>query len=156
MAPAAPRRYHRVDAVAIEQRSDGVAVSRQQPRQNGHEIDGDGALLHPFGAETHRRAQVQQKPGGHVPVLVVHPHVRGLQPRRHIPVDMADVVVVLVFAQIGQVHTEPAEQAAVVAVEQTVQAADHGPLQPQQDLLRITRRLGHGPPAASREPVCAA
>ncbi len=156
MAAAAPRRYHRIDSIAIEQRSDGVAMPRQQPRQNGHEIDRNGALLHPFGTETHRRAQVQQKPDGHVPVFIIHSHVRGLQPCRYVPVDMANVVVELVFPQIGQVHTKTAEQAAVVAVEQTVQAADHGPFQPQQDLLRITDRPGHGPPAAFREPVCAA
>jgi hypothetical protein len=45
---------------------------------------------------------------------------------------VAHVVVVLVFAQVGQVEAGAAQQRAVVALQQAVEAADHGPLEPAQ------------------------
>ena len=73
-------------------------------------------------------------------------HVRRLQPRGDVPVDVAHVVVVLVFAQVGEIEAEAAEQRAVVAVQQAVETADHRPLEPPQDAPQDLRgrRLGHG------------
>ena len=95
-------------------------------------------------------------------------HVGRVEPRGHVPVDVADVVVVLVLAQVGQVEAGAAEQRAVIALQQAVQATDHRPLEPAQDgfgrLLRAgggmrvsgSRRSPHGFQAASRAPVAAA
>ena len=48
---------------------------------------------------------------------------------------LAHVVMVLVFAQVGQVHAGAAQQGAVVALQQAVEAAQHGPLEPAQQLV---------------------
>ena len=67
-----------------------------------------------------------------------------LQARRDVPVDVAHVVVVLVFAQVGQVQAGAAHQRAVVALQQAVEPADHRPFEPPQ------HTLGAGPRGAGR------
>ena len=64
------------------------------------------------------------------------------------------LVVIAIF--IAQIQTEASEQRPVVAVHRPVEAADHRPLQAAEDALRIPRQCGHGLPAASRGPGCAA
>ena len=94
-----------------------------------------------MGAEFDRRGEIEQEPRGDVPVFVVFAYIRGGQPRGDVPVDVANVVVILVLAQVGEIEPEAAEQRPVVAVQQPVQTADHRPLEPPQDVLRIARRL---------------
>ena len=53
----------------------------------------------------------------------------------HIPVNVAHIVVVLVLAQVGQIHASAPQQGAVVALQQAVQATQHGPFQPAQQVL---------------------
>jgi hypothetical protein len=120
LAPAAARRDHAVDLLAVVQRADAVAAPRQQARQHGDEVGRHVALPDVGRAEVHRLAQVEQEPGGDFAILVELAHVRRLQPCGHVPVDMAHVVAVLVFAQVGDVHAVAAEQRAVVAVQQAV------------------------------------
>ena len=92
------------------------------------------------GAEVDRAAQVQHEPGRHLAVFGEHAHVRRLQPRGDVPVDVAHVVVVLVFAQVGQVQAGAAHQRAVVALQQAVEPADHRPFEPAQRALDAARR----------------
>ena len=80
--------------------------------------------------------QVEQEPRGDLAVLVVLAHVRRLQARGDVPVDVAHVVVILVLAQVGEVEPEAAEQRAVVAVQQAVEPADHRPLEAAQERVR--------------------
>ena len=68
--------------------------------------------------------------------------MRRLQPRGHVPVDIAHVVVQLVFAQVGEIEAEAAEQRAVIALQQAVEPAQHGPLEPAQQPLRIDAAAG--------------
>ena len=156
MAPPGTRRDDRVDAVAVEQRADAVPVACEQTRQHGDELGRDRALLRLPGPEIHRRAQVQQEPRRDLAILVELPHVGRLETRRDVPVDVANVVVVLVLPQIGEIQAEAAEQRAVIPMHRSVEAADHRPLETAENALRIPRRLGHGLPAASRAPGCAA
>ena len=100
-----------------------------------HELGGHVALALLTRAEIDRGAQVQQEPGGHLAVFGEHAHVRRLHARRDVPVDVAHVVVVLVFAQVRQVQAGAAHQRAVVALQQAVQAADHRPFQAAQHML---------------------
>ena len=104
VAPPAAGGDHRVHARAVEQRADAVAVAREHAREHGDELGRDVALALFARAEIDRRAQVQQEPGGHLAVFGEDAHMRHLQPRRHVPVDVAHVVVVLVLAQVGQVQ----------------------------------------------------
>ena len=72
-----------------------------------------------------------------------------LQPRGNVPVDVAHVVVVLVFTQVCQIHARAAQQRAVVALQQAVKAAQYCPLQAAQKLLRafslFRLQAAHGP-----------
>ena len=67
--------------------------------------------------------------------------MRRLQARGDVPVDVADVVVVLVFAQVRQVEPGAAHQRAVVALQQAVEPADDRPFEPAQ---RALGPLGRG------------
>ena len=68
----------------------------------------------------------------------------NLQTCGDVPVNVAHVVVVLVFAQVGQINARTAQQGSVVALQQAVKAADHGPFQAAQDALGTFRhRVGH-------------
>src|SRR5262245_6403480 len=86
-------------------------------------------------AEIHRRAQVQQKPRRNFTVFVVHPDIGRLQTRSYVPINVTDIVVILVLAQIGQIQPETAKQSLVIAMKQPVQATNHGPLQSPQDVF---------------------
>ena len=139
VTPAAADGNHRVDRAAVEQRPDPVAVARQQSRQHGDEFGGDGLLAHQRRSEIHRGAEVDEEPPRDLALLVVLADVRNLQARSDIPVDVANIVVILVFAQIGQVEAGAAEQRPIVAVQQAIKTADDRPLQPPQDVFRRPR-----------------
>src|SRR5450756_1954705 len=85
----------------------------------------------------------------------VYWRIRRVQPGGDVPVHGADVVARLVLAESCQVDAAPVEQAAVVALEQAVEPADHVPVESLEDALR--RRYGRGtPPAAAHwGPGCA-
>src|ERR1700682_3848914 len=117
MSPARPRRYHRVHAAAVEQRTDAIAVAAESTREHCYQLRRDGALLDFLRSEIDRRAQVQQEPRGELALLVVDPDIRRLQARGDVPIDVAHVIVILVLAQVGQVDAKAPEQGAVVAVE---------------------------------------
>ena len=103
-----------LDPAAVEDRADAVAVARQQPRQRRHEVDQDAALqaLGLHGAEVDRRAQVEQEPGRDLAVLEVLADVRRVHAGGDVPVDVPDVVAVLVLAQVREVDAVAAEQAS--------------------------------------------
>jgi hypothetical protein len=88
-------------------------------------------------AEVDRARKIEQEPGGDLAILVVLAHVRRLQPRGHVPVDVAHVVAVLVLAQVRQVQTKTAKQRAVIAVQEPVEPTDHRPLDAPQQRVRI-------------------
>ena len=89
-----------------------------------------------IGAKIHRWAEVEQEPGGDLAVFDVLPDVGRVHPRGDIPIDVADIIFGLVFAQVGKVHPIAVEQAAVIALQQAIQAADDLPVEAQQDALR--------------------
>ena len=116
----------------------------QHPGEHRNEFSRDGELAHFARTEVDRGREIQQEPRRDVAVLVVLAHVRRVETRGHVPVDVPHVVVVLILAQIREVETEPPEERAIVAVQQPVETADHRPLEPPQDELRIARRIGTG------------
>ena len=75
----------------------------QYARHGSHEIDQHRTLLVVHCPEVHRGTQVEQEPGRDLPVFDVLPNVGRVHARRDIPVDIADVVLRLVFAQVGEV-----------------------------------------------------
>jgi hypothetical protein len=129
---------------AVEQRAEAVPVSVQHAGKDGGQLDRLAALAGLVRAEILRRAQVEQEPGGHLAFLEEFLHVRHLQPCGDIPVDMAHVVVILVFAQVGQIDAETAKQRVIVAVQQAIEPAQHGHFKAAQRGLRRWRQRGHG------------
>ena len=166
---AAARRQDGVDLGAVEQGADPVAVAGEQPRQHGDEVAGDAPLGEAVGAEVDARREVDQEPGRELAVFGELAHVGLLQPGGDVPVDVADVVVMLVLAQVGQVEAGAAHQGAVVALEQAVEAAQHRPFEALEQRLgiavvgeaadRSSSAFGHGRPprvpVACPAPGCA-
>ena len=152
-----PRRQHGVDPRAVEHRADAVAVAREHPRQQRDEAGGHGQLGHVGRAEVDAARQVEQQPGGHLAVFGELAHIGRLLARGDVPVDVAHVVVQLVLAQVGQVDAGAAQQRAVVALQQAVQAAQHGPFElPQQPLLDAGLARPRQPQAWSALPLSCA
>ncbi len=154
---AAARRNHRVDGIAVEEGADAIAVARQDSREHRDELRRNRLLLQLLRAEIDRRGEVEQEPRRDFALLVVLAHVGRLEAGGDVPVDVADVVAVRVFAQVGEVEAVAAEQRPVIAVQHPVEPADHRPLEPPQDRIRrrasAWARFGHGSPAAF--PACA-
>lgn len=142
--PAALRGNHALRPTGEKERTHPVAMPGEQTRHDANEVDEQAPLLHLGGTEVHRRAHVEQEPRGHLAVLDVLAHVRGLHPGGHVPVDHADVVGELVFTQLGKLHAESAEHGAVVSLEEAVQPPDDGPVQALEDALRLRRLPRHG------------
>ncbi len=147
-APAA-RRDGALDPAGVEHRPHTVAVTRQQARQRGDKIDQQAALLAVLAAKIDRWAEIEQEPGCDFAVFHVLAHIRRVHAGGDVPIDIADVVLGLVLAQIGKIDPVAVEQAAVVALQQAVQAADDLPVQALQDALR---RLCGGWHAHARAP----
>jgi len=150
MQPSAARREDAIDpagvedptdAAGVEDPTDAVAVAGQQPRRGRDEVDQLVALLGLQRAEVDRWAEIEQEPGRDLAILGVLSDVRRIHPRRDVPVDVADVVLGLVFAQIGEVDAIAVEQAAVIALEQAVELAHDLPVEALQDALGSRRDL---------------
>ena len=90
-------------------------------------------------AKVHRRAEVEQKPGGDLAIFDVLADIGRIHARRDVPVDVANIIFRLVFAQIGKIHPVAVEQAAVVALQQAIQPADDLPVEALQDAFRRCR-----------------
>ena len=121
-----------------EDRPDAVSAAGQESSQRRDEVDQD-APLEPLAldrAEVDRRAEVEQEPGRDLAILDVLPHVGRRCPRRDVPVDVADVVAPLVFAEVREVDAAAVEQRPVVALEQAVESADDLPVEALEDALR--------------------
>ena len=133
-----------LDLVVEEDRADAVAAAGEQAGERRREL-AQHELLRPVDrAEPHRRRPVEQEPRGQLAILDVLPHERRVHPRRDVPVDVADVVARLVLAQVEEVRPDPAEDRAVVPLQQAVEAADHLPLEAVEELAQASRRRGCG------------
>jgi hypothetical protein len=108
----------------------------KQPRKSGYEIDQHGSLEAPEAAKVHRRAQVEQKPGGDFTVFDILADIRCVHPSRNVPIDIADIVLWLVFAQIGKIDAIAIKEAAVIPLELAIQTADDLPVETLQDPVR--------------------
>ena len=125
LRPAAARRDHALQPAVVEQGAHPVAVPGQQAGQHGHEIHQPVALQALGGAEIHDGLRSSRNQAVISRSSMYWRTYGRVQPGRHVPVDVADVVAGLVLAQVGQVQAEAIEQAAVVALQQAIQPADH-------------------------------
>lgn len=132
-----------IDAIE-EDGPDLVAMMGEEARHHADKLGQDLPLVLFPGAEIHRRAEVEQKPGGDIPIFVVDAHMGHLGARGDVPVDMTHIVMGLVFAQVGKIEPAAAEQGAVIPLQEAVQPADHRPFQPPQQRFSLPWRRGHG------------
>src|SRR5215813_6203987 len=88
-----------------------------------------------MGAEIHGRAEIQQKPCRNFTVFVIHPYMGRLQTGSDVPVDVTNIVVILVLTQLGQIQPKTAKQSLVIAMKQPIQSTNHGPFQSPQDVF---------------------
>ena len=137
----ASRRDRPLDGAAVEDRTYAVAASGQQPSERRHEIGQDGSLqaLGIHAAEVDRGTEVEEEPGGDLAVLDVLADVWRVHPGGDVPVDGANVVPGLVFAQVHQIHAVAAEKAPVVALQDPVEPADDLPVEALEDAFRDGR-----------------
>src|SRR5204863_8595433 len=109
--------------------ADAIAVTREQAGEDRCEVDQEIAFATVDGAKIHGRRKVQQEVRVDLTVLEVLAHEGGVEARGDVPVDVPDVVAEGVFADVREVQPLALEDRAVVALEQTVQTADHGPVE---------------------------
>ena len=118
MAAALLRRYELLDAVAEKNHTHLVVVL------NGTESDGGGHLGHQFllelvmGAETVGAAHVDQQHYRQLAFFFEHLHIRVVEPCRHIPVNAADIVAILVLTHLAESHAAALEGTVVLARKQ--------------------------------------
>src|SRR5439155_960686 len=93
-----------------------------------------------------RRREVEEKMRVDLAVLEILTHVWRIEPRRHVPVDMTDVVAEGVLADVREVQALAFEDRAVVALKEAVEPAHDGPLKTLEPALR---RGGRHVPAAA-------
>ena len=114
---------------------DPVAAPGEKPCEGGRELAQDELLRPVDRPEAHRTRSVEQQPCGELAVLRVLADERGVHPRRHVPVDVPDVVPRLVLAKVEEVHSRPAKHRPVVPLQDAVETTHDLPLEPVQELL---------------------
>jgi len=132
-AAAAGRYGHARGPRAPEQhRADTVAAPHEHVRDRRRELRQYMSLVPGERAEAHGCRGVEQQPRGQLAILEELPHVRGVHPRRHVPVDVAQVVARHVLADVRDVEAGPAVRRAVVTRRAAVQAPYDPPLEAPQ------------------------
>jgi hypothetical protein len=83
---------------------------RVNRRESADKINQHIALLIIQRAKIHRRTQIQQEPRDDLAVFHILADVRRVHARADVPVNVADVVLRLILAQVGKIHAEAAER----------------------------------------------
>ena len=100
-------RQHHARPAVEQQRADAVAAAGQEAGERDRQLGEHDVLAAPRGTEDHRPRPVEQQPGGELAVLGVLADVRLVEPGGDVPVDVADVVLGRVRAQVGEVDAGP-------------------------------------------------
>ena len=121
---------------------EGPSIVRLHEAVESLRVVGPPRLPHKFGLREPLADERVAHAAGELAVLEVGPHMRRVQPGRHVPVDVANVVAGLVLAQVAEVGALPSDQRSVVALEPAIEPADHPPLEPAQDPVGGQRGRG--------------
>ena len=131
-------------AAREKERADAIPVTREDAGEDRGEVDEEVPLLRPAAvfrgfalSEIHRGADVQEEPRGDVTVLHEQPHPGLLHPGGHVPVDGPHVVGELVLPELRHLEPEAPEERPVVALEQSVEPPDDGPVEALEDAFGI-------------------
>src|SRR4051812_29927614 len=110
MTAARMCRDHRIDAFAIEKCADTISMATQHACKNCHKFDRYAAFFYVLGPEINRWTKIQQKPGAQVAFFVILTDIRRLHASSNVPVDVANIIVVLVLAEVGEIQAKSAKQ----------------------------------------------
>ncbi len=125
--------------------ADAVIAAERREREDARDLDRLLALGRVPGAERAGRAHVDDEDDRELALFAVLLDERAARARRRVPVDRADVVARLVFAELVEVHPATAEARLHAAVERVVAEA------PRAD-LDAARLLGDALVIACRGP----
>src|SRR6201999_3930595 len=90
-APAGPGRQHEIIPTVEENGADLIALAGEKARHDGREFGKALALADVAGAKIDRGTEVEQEPGGNLPILVIDADMGHLRAGGDVPVDMADI-----------------------------------------------------------------
>ncbi len=124
--------------MTVKHGPDAIPVACEQPCQRRDEINEHCPLdvLRLHCAKVHGGTEIEQKPSGDLAILGVLADIGRVHSRGDIPIDVADIISRLIFAQIGKVDPIAVKEAAIVALQQAIQPADDMPVETLQDALR--------------------
>ncbi len=150
VATALAGRHELLDPVGEDDEPDLVVVLDGAEGEEGADLHGQ-LPLHPLaGAEVSRGAHVNHQHHRQLPLLLEDLHEGGAAPGRDVPVDVADVVAVLVLADLGEAHAAPLEHRVVLAGEDLVDQAPRPDLDPTNLLQDLPGDHPVPPPRSRR------
>ena len=162
-AEAALARAHDARSAAAErQHAEPVAAPGGDVADGQRDALGDVPLAPVGGAERHRRGRVEHQPARQRALADVHAHVRLLQPRGRVPVDVADVVAGEVRPDHRQLGAGADLRREVLAGQQALDPLHHREVERPQDRGRdgagtglVRRAVGRRRDQPHREPPAA-
>ena len=129
MGAAFGRRHHVLGRIGEQQRSHPVVVPRGGQGQHGRDLDRESRLaVRP--AEMERSRLIHDEEQRQLALLHEGFDERMAHPRGHVPVDGAEVVALLVRADLGELDSLAAEDRPVLAREQRVHQVARAQLDP--------------------------
>ena len=130
------------DVVVVQDGTYPIAPPDQELGEGGRHLRADLFLGPVGGPEGHRRRAVDEQPGRKLAVLGELPHEHRVHPGADVPVDVANVIAVLVVAEVKVVGAVAAQGGAVIPLQSPVEPADHVPLEAPEDPVGCQRGGG--------------
>src|SRR4029077_927084 len=98
-----------------KQQADAIHVLDSRERKNSSQLGSDVAFTPVDGAERHRRRNVDRDDHREIALLDELLHVRSARARSDVPIDCADVVARLIFADLRELDPAPMKGGVIVA-----------------------------------------
>ena len=136
-------------AAAEREHAEPVAAPRRDVADGERDALGDVDLAPVGGAEGHRGRDVEHQPRRQRALADVHAHVRLLQPRGRVPVDVAHVVAGVVRPDHRQLGAGADLRRQVLAGDEALDPLHHRQVERAQD-LRAGRARARACPASAR------
>jgi hypothetical protein len=123
--------------VAEGEHAETVPVAARDVSQRECSPLGDVGLAPVGRAEGHRHRRVEDDPAHEHALGELHAHVRLARARRHVPVDVTDVVLPRhVGAHLRQLRAPAEDMGTMIAGEQALHAAHDGQVERPEELIR--------------------
>ena len=114
---AASCRNEALHVVREEQQANAVHILDRRECEHGRQLGGDVAFAPIDRSEGHRRRSVDRDDDRQIALFDELLHVRRAGARGHVPVDRADVIAGLIFANLGKLDSAALKCGVIVAGE---------------------------------------